>query len=74
MDYNIFQKNGIFILDESFGEKIHFSNKTRKLNYLLSEFSHSGIMSQGSIFFKQLFCTGSIFKKIKYKIFIFSNF
>tara|TARA_B100001741_G_C16452275_1_gene550968 strand:- start:100 stop:924 length:825 start_codon:yes stop_codon:yes gene_type:complete len=67
MDYNIFQKNGIFILDESFGEKIHFSNKTRKLNYLLSEFSHSGIMSQGSIFSNNCFALAQYSKKLNTK-------
>ena len=70
MDYKINFKNGTYILDESFGEKIYFGNKTRKLKYLLKNFKHSGIMSQGSVFSNNCLALANYSKTLKIK-FIF---
>ena len=40
MDYNIFQKNGIFILDESFGEKIVSFIKDPETNNYMDKIFH----------------------------------
>lgn len=50
MNYNIYRKNDIYILDESKLYGVFSGNKYRKLDYILEGFNNDGIITYGSVY------------------------